>query len=851
MIPLKLEMRNFMCYGEDVSSLDFEGIHLACLAGDNGHGKSAIIDAMTWALWGKARTQRDDDLIHMGQADMAVEFEFLLADNHYRVVRQRRKNGSHGRTALEFQISDNGRLRSLTGNTMRQTQARITETLRMDYETFINSAFLLQGRADEFTTKTPAERKRILGEILDLSLYDQLEEKAKGRARDRDVQSREIAAALNEIEKELYHKPEYESELQQAERAVSRLSGTLHAEEKKLRELREERKELDLKREQLHELLAELDGQERELRDTEQQIHDTEKQIAMYEDVLAGAVSIEEGYAALLAARQADEELSRKLSEYARLSQDRAEVERRIAEARNELSLERELSASKARDLEIKSQQEQDLENKLEEVRVRLLELAQAQEQREEMLREEQDLLDQIARLRTHNEQLKTEMGVLREKLDLLEEAEVTCPLCGSELAEGEREHIKESYESEGKEKGNLHRENAATILRLKESLEETRKAKAANERQLAALPSVQAEQATLSTALDEARAAKRELDDAKAKLSALDGRLQKGDFSHEEKARLGQLDDRLESIGYDPQAHEHVRRELADRAAFEQAKTELEAARQGVKAQHERLEERNKHRERLQEALSRRLDKKGDLAQRIGDLETDTKGLDDQSRLVDELQVSESHARVRLGAAEQKLAYCQQLETNQEQKILEQQGVLEEKAIYDELRLAFGKKGVQAMIIEGAIPEIEEEANRLLSRMTDGRMHVRLKSQRETLKGEPIETLDIEVADELGPRDYALFSGGEAFRINFAIRIALSKLLARRAGARLQTLIVDEGFGTQDAQGKERLVEAINSVSEDFARILVITHIEELKDSFPVRIDVFKTPRGSQIAVR
>jgi exonuclease SbcC len=133
---------------------------------------------------------------------------------------------------------------------------------------------------------------------------------------------------------------------------------------------------------------------------------------------------------------------------------------------------------------------------------------------------------------------------------------------------------------------------------------------------------------------------------------------------------------------------------------------------------------------------------------------------------------------------------------------------------------------------------------------MTDGRLNVRLKSQRETLKGKTVETLDIEVADDLGPRSYALFSGGEAFRINFAIRVALSKLLARRAGARLQTLIVDEGFGTQDAQGRERLVEAINSVQDDFERILVVTHIEELKDSFPVRIDVFKTPQGSQVEV-
>jgi exonuclease SbcC len=85
---------------------------------------------------------------------------------------------------------------------------------------------------------------------------------------------------------------------------------------------------------------------------------------------------------------------------------------------------------------------------------------------------------------------------------------------------------------------------------------------------------------------------------------------------------------------------------------------------------------------------------------------------------------------------------------------------------------------------------------------------------------------------------------------VNFAIRIALSKLLARRAGAQLQLLVIDEGFGTQDAEGRERLVEAINSIQDDFQRILVITHIEELKDAFPVRIDVVKTAQGSQISL-
>ena len=91
MIPARLTMRNFLCYRDNVPPLDFTGIHLACLAGDNGHGKPAILDAITWALWGKSRARTDDELIHAGQTEAEVDFEFLVDDVRYRVIRQRRR----------------------------------------------------------------------------------------------------------------------------------------------------------------------------------------------------------------------------------------------------------------------------------------------------------------------------------------------------------------------------------------------------------------------------------------------------------------------------------------------------------------------------------------------------------------------------------------------------------------------------------------------------------------------------------------------------------------------------------------------------------------------------------------
>ena len=167
----------------------------------------------------------------------------------------------------------------------------------------------------------------------------------------------------------------------------------------------------------------------------------------------------------------------------------------------------------------------------------------------------------------------------------------------------------------------------------------------------------------------------------------------------------------------------------------------------------------------------------------------------------------------------------------------------MSERQLYDDLARMFGKNGIQAIMIENAIPELEEEANRILSRVSDNAMHVTLETQRDTRTGGVAETLDIKISDDMGTRNYELYSGGEAFRINFALRIALSRMLARRAGARLRTLVIDEGFGTQDTQGLERLVEVIKAIREDFAKIIIITHLRELKNAFETHIEVTKDP--------
>jgi exonuclease SbcC len=217
------------------------------------------------------------------------------------------------------------------------------------------------------------------------------------------------------------------------------------------------------------------------------------------------------------------------------------------------------------------------------------------------------------------------------------------------------------------------------------------------------------------------------------------------------------------------------------------------------------------------------------------------------------DLQEQENHLRLEVGAARQKVLVLEDLKVRRRDLDSRRNERAYQVGQHKQLERAFGKDGVPALLIEQSLPQIESKANQILERLSRGTMSVRFVTQaaykdkhREDLK----ETLDIQISDSAGVRDYEMFSGGEAFRVNFAIRLALSEVLSQRAGARLQTLVIDEGFGSQDEQGRMRLIEAINMVRQDFAKILVITHIDELKDSFPMRVEVEKTPQGSTIRV-
>lgn len=158
----------------------------------------------------------------------------------------------------------------------------------------------------------------------------------------------------------------------------------------------------------------------------------------------------------------------------------------------------------------------------------------------------------------------------------------------------------------------------------------------------------------------------------------------------------------------------------------------------------------------------------------------------------------------------------------------------------YDDLIVAFGKSGIQALIIENILPEIENETNEILDILCDNKISVNFKTQKDN-KNKTIETLDIIINDETGTRTYETYSGGERFRIDFATHIGLARFLARRSESNIEFFIIDEGLGSQDFDAIEKFVNSVNKISSLFKQIFIISHIKSVHDSFNNKILIKK----------
>lgn len=310
----------------------------------------------------------------------------------------------------------------------------------------------------------------------------------------------------------------------------------------------------------------------------------------------------------------------------------------------------------------------------------------------------------------------------------------------------------------------------------------------------------VAATDSRLAAAESELLQAQRKIADQEARLPQLVQMQQK---AREQLEQLGQAVSQC-PLCHSPltdEAQQHIRKELSGQA---------EAA--------------TREQQEVQVSLQPLQQKAGEQATICATLRTELATLRAEERKLSSLM---TEAARRAGAAQTQMEDHRALE----QKISGlRQGLAEtarQVTDYGVLERAFGKDGIVALVVENVLPEIEATANDILGLLSDHTLTLELRTQKTLKSGEVSDTLEIRVTAHHAPRFYEHLSGGEKFRVDMAIRIALSKVLARRNSFKIETLIIDEGFGSLDAIGRQKFVELSRLLGDQFKRIVVITHTD------------------------
>jgi exonuclease SbcC len=857
MIPISLSMQGFLSYREPVE-IDFTSFDIACITGENGAGKSSILDGITWVLFGRAR-KHDESIINLESSRAEVRFEFSYEGNQYRVIRTNPRGDTK---LLEFHIKRTGEINGgkmnwhpLTERTLRETDQKIIDILRLDYESFINASFLLQGEADQFTQQNPSARKKILSQILGLEIWERYRksafQKRKNTESELDLLDGRITEILVELEQEdarIEHLKELEEDLSQALEARKEA-------EKKLDDLRTFQTSLKEQEKMVDTIQEQTEKTRERIRAIQLKLSEREKDRQSFQEILTqgDAINLEyEDWQKAQAALVDWENIAVKFREGENKRQDPLT---RISSEEARLLQEQSDLKSKWEDLQSRANKMPELRSQLSEEKDNIKDLEEKLELRDEKKAELDQARIEQAEAKAENPLLYQEMQELKNRISELEKTEgVLCPLCGQELSQKEREALIKSLQTEGKDLGDKYRKNQSVLKKSDQIVKDLQlqiTEFSLIENNLRKLVQETDKIENQLSLLEKEEQSWKEKD--QVRLDAVGEILEKETYAGEARRELSKINQELKEIGYDAEEHDRIRNMVNQGSEIQKKKGVLDSAEAALKPLNREIKDLSKQLEDDQIDLKRL---ESELSKCQGALDAAQKEAPDTKQAEkDLLQLKEKENILQreLGAAQQKVSVLETQKGRKKELEKERQELSDRVKQYKQLESAFGKDGVPALLIEQALPNIESKANQILDRLSAGSMSIRFLTQREykdSNREDLKETLDIQIRDQAGYRDYEMYSGGESFRINFAIRLALSYVLAQRAGARLQTLVIDEGFGSQDEVGRQRLIEAINLIRDDFEKILVITHVEQIKEAFSTQLLVEKTPNGSQVTL-
>lgn len=905
MRPVKLEIAGFTAFRE-MSIVDFTRLDLFAITGPTGAGKTSLLDAITYALYGKTArlSKAGKELVSQGATAMSVVFEFSVGARSYRVARAIR--GANSTVRLE--TLENGTWKPGAGR-ITDANAEIEKLIGLDFGGFTKTVILPQGQFDVFLRGDPKERRAVLAELLDVKIYGQMAASANSKSKDAQIRVEERERGID---------------LQATEEAKTEAEASLSA-------LRERHREADGRGAVLRKALP----QALELREQTRALHDNE---ARRETASANAARLRETIAGTLTALETENQhIAEWTAQLASIAYDSAEhlrVSALLPKTRQLEQIRTELSAEQSR-LAKSGNQLASAEKKVEEAGAALATADGALQQAESSANESERtlaalreqfgsadkirlLLDEIARVeselpasvREEEElrQLESRAGTLDAEIGAaaiqVEQADAAleqlnavhagaslrlglkkgeaCPVCEQTVQEPPAPPASTQAKLKG---AKLARDRAAQklngleiesaqlpdrIARMKQSLTARKQRIASLESRLPA-GGLDAAKAALLAAIEQSAHAERaalgsrkQLEHARAGQARAESAAQQARHARElveadirrSAQRVAALDQQWESLSA----------ELGDR-------TDAAAMAALLSALEQALEQRNTIEARLRQHEDRRQRAERDAEskrQELAALEASLAALGeaierltaDIARLESSLReaVAESDAS-RIEALEQ--ANRRELDSlnleiqrtelsiaglvtriERNAKLREEVEALREDAsIYHDLGVWLNAGNFQQYLLKSAYTILTKEGSRHLSQLSGGRYEF-------VYEDDEFAVMDHANADDT--RSVRTLSGGESFLASLSLALALAESITQLSGARgavnLESLFLDEGFSTLDPETLGKVADALEVLHGGHRMVGIITHVASLAEQMPARIEILKGAGGSRI---
>lgn len=844
MKPIRLEIEGFTSFARR-TAVDFEGLDLFAITGPTGAGKTSLLDAILYALYGRTpRLGKSDmsSLISHGASGVRVQLDFLASGIHYRLARSAKTRKSTATEVILEQRDGDGGWRQIAGGVAGVKEA-IERLLGLDFEGFTRAVILPQGEFDQFLRGEPDKRRGMLKDLLGLGVFEEMMRAANSCARQRQMEAAQKEQLLEKTfadatseNLEAHRKTTQDIERQKA--ACERERGALDDLYKRALQLAADRKaaaqaeaDLSVTRaalagcRQAAELVAELEQQIQATGFDEQlwihlnQAVPLAKQKSRCEESLKqrrGAIDRlnERRTAAAVALEQKTQRHQWAADKAAALEREFQEFSRRHGSVKEIRALAGELAAA-ARTLEnmpmLEEQQEliETLERRLaaHQLRRSLVEgqacpvcertvsripaaPSDADAQAQQELKQARDLLDRVKAARVRFDQIQERAhklaGKPASKDDLLQLADR-----GEQL----EKECKQAGEEEKAATNELSQ--ATTALRLAEQELSRMEAEIAREQNIL---------------LELERQLLQFPDWAFASLSELEAALKKQTEARESKQ---QLESRLAE----------ARNLAAQRIPYEEQEKDL-------------LEKRKRLAETIEKAET-------DLTEQLPGLPRDHEVAFIEKRRRD---LDSEIARLATALAAE-LAAQRRIEEAIEQAHtlrMEVERLRKEAALYDELGKLLAADEFIDYLERRALQTLAQAASHRLKELSQGRYRLKL--------GEGGEFFVIDGWNAGAERTVKTLSGGESFLASLALALALSEGLAgfsdAHAQTRLDSLFIDEGISTLDAATLDEAIAALETLTTNDRMVGVISHIAELGERLPARIRVDKSPQGSSVRV-